>query len=477
MKRLSLFSLVLALSLVAALAGPVTAAPLAATATTWSSAIAYYNPDAAGDLVVTYYNADGSVAAESDAISIPSHGSGTLMIGDLGTLPSDFGGSAVISSGVPLVAVYKQFPGGTDTNYSPVFYSAFSADQAGNWFWIPSWVRFAGSYTQLGIQNLEDSEISVHVALKNTANTITNHYSFDIAAGGNKLVTYKELAEVGTAVVTPFDGAAMVEAVIKGTTDPADIVVAAQDLYTAGRRAYAYEGVNSGATELYMPNAMCNVGTTKQTTLFAIQNTDSVSTGAIFAEFYTDAGALIVRYKLAKSLVPGQRVTLNPCSARAMAGKTGTAKIYATTGTLYTSPRVQIAAVGKAQSNDGLLTAYTGAAAGATLVHLPYVRWASAGENTAMFIQNTTTSAANVSVKYYNADGDLVATHNVVVPAKGKKNSNPSMVPSSLTSGTFIGAVTVTSTQPVVVLARTQKRTTIVNYKTLGEDYIGIAGD
>ena len=471
MKRLPLLSIVLTVVLLAALAGPAVAQAPIPTATTWTSAIAYYNPGAAGDLFITYYNADGTEAFTSNTISIAEHGSGTLLIGDLDTRDPNFAGSAVISSGVPLVAVYKQMPGGSNKDYSPVFYSAFSADQAGSTFYLPTWVRFAASYTQLGIQNLEDGAITAAITLKNTAGTTKGPFNFDIPAGGNKLVTYLDL----TGVITPFDGSAVVTAVMQGTSDPAEIVVAAQDLYTTGRRAYAYEGVAAGANELFMPSAMCNWSTTKQTSYYAIQNAGTDSTKAIFAEFYTDAGKLIVRYKMTKTLAPGQKVSLNPCSARAMAGKSGTAKIYATTTTVYDGPPVPIAAVGKVQSNDGLLTAFTGASAGATETYLPYVRWNSDGENSFIAIQNTTATPATVSVKYYNPDGILKATHKITVPAMGKKNSNPSMVASSLTSGVFVGAVTVESDQPVVVLVRTQRKTTITGFKTLGEDYIGIA--
>jgi len=91
MKRLPLLSIVLTVVLLAALAGPAVAQAPIPTATTWTSAIAYYNPDLAGDLVITYYNADGTVAFESDTISIAEHGSGTLMIGTT-TLPEDFAG-------------------------------------------------------------------------------------------------------------------------------------------------------------------------------------------------------------------------------------------------------------------------------------------------------------------------------------------------------------------------------------------------
>lgn len=481
MKRAALIMISLVLTI--ALLLPVLPASAQSTSATWSSAIVYGNPTDFTDctLEVAYINSGASGVTPvltTATIPVAAHGSGELLIGSLGATLTDFTGSAVVSSNCPLSAVYRQFAAQTSaansTAYSPVLYEAFTGDQAGKTFFLPTFMRSASQFSQVGIQNISDFDVKATATFRNS--TLAVPADFIVPAKGSRVFTSAEFPGLPAS----FDGSLTISAVENVTSSPRDgqIVVSSQELQTSGRRAYAFVGVKQGAQKLYMPAALCNVGTTRQTSYYAVQNAGAAA-ATVYVEYRTNEGVLITRHT-AGIVLPGKKVNTNACQARNMAGKSGVAVIYAKeiVDGAPKGPLAPLAVVGKVTSTDGLATAFTGQPAGATALTLPYVRWgASSTDRSYISIMNAGGGPATVTVKYYGINGGAPLKTQTFsnIPVNGKRSSNPSTFAGSLAGGVYVGAVEITSNMPVVALVRTQKTTTITGYKTLGEDYTGMA--
>ena len=285
---------------------------------------------------------------------------------------------------------------------------------------------------------------------------------------------------------------------------PARIVAAVRQVQTGGRRAFAYEGFSGGAGAIYMPAAMCQVGSGKMMVYYEVQNTGNTST-TVEVEYYNPnqpvmpPGNRIARQVLG-SLAPGSHLSVDPCQAAGMTGRSVSAVIRAT------SPGGEVAAIGRAISHDGLMTAFSGQLLPDPGVYgidclpadpeypdncsyrviLPHVEYAtrSNGWRTYLSIQNIyDMPAGDIQVRYYGQDGSLIGTHylatnendNTRLMPYAKRSSDPTYAnvidPSS--QG-FIGSVEVVADRPVAVLARIQRLVNVPNYAILGEDYTGM---
>jgi hypothetical protein len=167
---------------------------------------------------------------------------------------------------------------------------------------------------------------------------------------------------------------------------------------------------------------------------------------------------------------------------------------------VITSTNLNLVAMGKVQSTDGLMTAFLGSAQPTTErkdgsnkpeyhVALPYVEWSNStlGFRTYIAVMNasTDTAATNITVNYYrrNVKGQppvkatlVMATLNTPLAFNAKRNTEPDQVTGALDGAkSFIGAVEVVSDQPVVVIVRVQRGVSgVAGITTLGEDYSGI---
>ena len=494
MKRALVLSL--AFVLVAVLAVPGAVQGRAPGATTWTSIISYYNPSTYADetgLTVVYYKneLDGTVTEiPSQPIPITSHSSGTLLVGSILKDP-EFQGSAVVSATVPIIAVYKQSVPGSEP-YSPVLYNSFSMTESGQYAYLPSVQNSTAYNTQIGIQNLLGSVVKLDLELidsENPGNTYSPGSVVTILPQSSYIFNVSDL--VGAA---GFTGSMVASAeVLEQPGTPGKIVAVAKDVQGGGRRAYAYEGVAGGSTDIYLPTAMCQYGDTGMTTLIDVQNIGGGST-QVWVDYQTANGdSLVSTYTSATTIESGAMKTLNPCDESILeftAGKNMTAVVR--------SDSSNIAVTGKAMSNDGLQTAFTGQTypSAATFsdgyyhVAVPYVEWSTHANGyrtyiTIMNVHNDET-AMDVKALYYSQDGSLIKTHTVAsnfndstqLATYGKFSTNASLaraVPSG--SRGFNGAVEIISDKPIVVLTRVERSVDIGDYRTLGEDYTGLYFD
>ncbi len=501
MKRIVFPLLVLVLTL--SLFSPSAATAQTAVNATWTSGIVYYNPTdtGGGSLSVNYLNGDTGASVGSNNAAIEGHQSGELLIGDAGSVPADFRGSAVVSSDVPLVAVYRQFIAAdqADKNYSPVLYTAFDSTQGSLKYYVPTFNRSPGFKSLVGVQNVTGGQVQVLLHIINAADgtdiTWPNDGTKHLLNANQTWIVDSNADNLKDLLGRNFNGSIWVEAT-------GNVVVAAQEQEQTGRRAYAFEGipVEQAGAQVFMASAMCRYGKTLQTSYYALQNVGAVSAD-IYVNYYDANGKLLNRTPLkAASNVPVYgKASINTCSTRTLSGKTGSAKFWAVSGGTGASGAPQnLVGMGKVQSNDGLMTAFTGEAVGDTLLTLPYVPWGGLANDYRTYIAVMNTGATNITnlwIRYYYLDSGGAAQYNDVQLASASKplkpyakiSTTPASAPGAIRDARdgFVAAeigaldsgsiIPLDAAQPIVALARVQRAVSKVRgITTLGEDYSGI---
>lgn len=464
--------LLLALSIVGAItvstASPVVAQ--CATCQSWTSSITYYTPsDTSGSMNVTYY--DGTTTYTAGPLTLAPHKAGSLYIGST-SVPDGFAGSAVLSADVPIVATYVQFAKSPETgNYARMLYNAFDASQAGSTFYIPTVLRHQfGSTSRIGIQNAGNSAVTANLKFYSVGSTTP---VVDINRVIQAYASYVFLASDITGLPDPFNGSLVISA------SAGNVVAAAEETDDSGRGAYAFEGVASGSTTIYLPSAMCQYNPEKQTSYYAIQNTSLTNVANVTIRYYNTSGAEVGTDSF--SIQPGNKSSRNPCQVNVLVGALGSAKVEST--------GAPVIAIAKIKANNGMATAFVGQSAGFTKVAAPYIRW-SANPTTEfrayVAIMNVGGGdATNIVARYYDGNGNLAGTHTVAnaanpLPRFTKRNTTPQAAGALDVNGNFGispygGAVEITSDQPIVVVVRMQKDVTGLGSTTrFAEDYNGI---
>jgi hypothetical protein len=483
--------LVLALGIL----GPETAlAQPSAASATWSSNIIYFNlsnipldsksQPIPKNLTVAF-NGNGTSINQNDTISYPDY-SNTILAGSIG---KSFAGSAVISAEVPVVAVYKQVASSSNP-YSPILYTSFSADQAGNGtFYVPSVQRSSTYVSQIGVQNIEAVDLNISLTFINNPKVGSNYSTTTPTLVKSQNSWVFKLSDLA-GFPMKFDGSLVITAApsVPGSSATSYIVAVVQEVQSNGRAAYAYEGAASGAGTIYMPSAMCNAGKTQQTTYYAIQNVGSAA-GTATITYYDGLGKPVGAQMVTDPIPVNSKVSVTTCDPLVKAATSGKTVMSAViTG-------ASLVAMGKVQSKDGLMTAFLGSSQPPATaqpdkqyhVALPYVEWSNStlGFRSYIAVMNASgTPATNIILNYYRRNGKdapilapmHLATGNTPLPANTKRTSEPDQVPGALDkSKSFIGAVEVISDQPVVVIVRVQRGVSgIPGITTLGEDYSGI---
>ncbi len=347
MKKVYLLGVVVILLVVLSLV-PMASGQSASSAP-WTSSITYYTPsDTGGKLLISYYAEGNATPIDTVEQTLLPHAAGSVFIGNTG-VPSGFGGAAVLSSEVPVVATNVQFAGDGQVNeFARLLYSGFTPDKAASSFFIPTILekRF-GSSSTIGIQNVEASQIVVTVKLYAAGSTTpTSSNDYTIESQSSVIVTAAELGAPAN-----FSGSATIESK-DGTSE---IVASAQETDDAGRGAYAFEGVAGGSETVFMATMICDAFS-GQNSFYAIQNASFNDTARYSIDFYNTAGAKIAT-KVPSDLGPGAKVSIVPCDEGVPAGTSGSAVIKGEAGD-------SLVAIGKVKAPNGIATAWTGASVG-----------------------------------------------------------------------------------------------------------------
>lgn len=381
--------------------------------TSFTTSITYQNVGSnPANIVVSFY--PSHTTTSPIVVNLPSLAAGassSLFIGSLSSVPSGFQGSAVMSSDQPIVATMVQLPqGSTPGTKNRPLSNGFSS--GGDTVLIATVLRNKfDTNTRFSVQNVGNQQSTLTFKFYNTDATLVHTFTQDVQPGASYHVDAGQLSALGSS----FNGSAVIE------SSSGNIVGSALELSTSGSGASSFEGVNSGATTVYMPSALCNAYSAN--TAYAVQNTSLTTSTSVTVTYSNGATET-------KTIGPGAKQSFVACNASGMAnGFSGSATITSTT--------TPIVAIGKA-FGSGLSTAFVGASTGASKVALPYVRWANntnwaSGTQQRVFItiQNVGSSdlpAGSVTVKYIDKFGNQLGSPHVLdaLPVGGKVNSNAS---------------------------------------------------
>ena len=486
MKSLKVF---LVMSLLLLLTAGLASAQNPAYETSFITSVTYQNVSNATANVTFNFYAEGSSTPIQVQQTLPANAGASLFIGSLAQIPTNFSGSAVLSSDQPIVATLVQIPQSTTVKNRPLSNGFSSASS--NVLVATVLKNKFNTTTKFSVQNASSGAIDITVTFydaDNTSNAPIPVSASNIPAGGSKTFDLGMM----TQLPSTFNGSATVTAVAAGTSTPANIVASALELATNGTAARAFEGVNGGATTVYMPSALCNFA--NATSVYAVQNAGTTSTSVTVA--YSSG------LNDTRTIGAGQKESFSACVKKD--GTTLNANNFSGAATV-TSAGVgggaaqNIVVIGKV-GGGGRSTAFLGETSGSEKLALPYVRWTSdanfnAGtasrQRTSIAIQNIGGSTVNsVVVEYRNKNGEIVGTHTIASIAAGQKgNSNATNAtlanghtqieldefgnPESNPGGGFGGAVIIRgpSGSQLVATARVASK---LGSTTLAEDYNGI---
>jgi hypothetical protein len=444
----------------------------------WDSSITYYTPDAGGGtLQIDYYSEDGTKYS-ADPIALSGNKAGSLYIGSVSSLPSSFGGSAVLSADVPIVATSVQFAAGAEAgSYGRALYSGFDSSRAATPFYVPTvLLNQFNTTSRVSVQNVESFEIAATLTFKEPGESDIVH-TVDIPAQS----AYIFMPDDIPGMRDPFNGSLVVEAHKEGdaATD-GRIVAVSQEGHVSGRAAYAFEGVAGGSTGVYMASMLCNYRSENQISYYAIQNASTTSSATNVNITYYDTAGNQVGTDQKLGLGAGEKWSANPCAAGVADGLSGSAVIESTGEPLI--------AIGKVAADNGMVTSFLGEPSGHTKVAAPYIRWSS--DPTAEFsayiaVMNVGGSdATDIVARYYDGDGNLAGTDSVAtagdpLPNLIKANTTALDAGALDTNGNFGispygGAVEFESDQPIVVVVRLAKTVSLGSVTMFAEDYNGV---
>jgi hypothetical protein len=419
-RLLNLFLAIAALLIAAHSAIPVRAQGSAYN-TNFITSITYQNVGTAtANITFTFYPTSGSPITFSRTLAASAGAS--LNVGQASELSGFSGqGSAVISSDQPIVATIVQIPQSTSVRNRPLSNGFGSNDGSNNVLIATVLKNTFNQTTKFSIQNADSTSVNATLRFFPVGSaTPTYTETFSLNVGTARFFDAGTIPQLGSS----FNGSAIIQAsgkvvatAIEATTD-------------SSYKVSAFEGVAQGSNTIYMPSALCDFGTTKQRTAYAVQNT-STSNSATVTVTYKDLNNSTVATQTA-TIPAGAKNSFQTCSASGIPSNfNGSATI--------TSTGAPIVAIGKVFSGSptfaALGTAFVGASAGASKLAAPYVRWTETrfdinpGNRQRAFIaiQNVgTVASGTITVKYYGLDGTLIGTHTISSINPGQKtNSNP----------------------------------------------------
>jgi hypothetical protein len=281
-----------------------------------------------------------------------------------------------------------------------------------------------------------------------------------------------------------FDGSAVVEAHIAGTSTNVLASAAVTELSHVGRDSLGFEATAGSGARVYMISALCQATAAHLTSLYDVQNATDVD--VTFQVRYQWAGKPDV---LAGPFIvsPFAKQRIDAC-ATLPSNTVGSAIIerMGTSGALVALTRI----VG-----DGVHGAFLGASTGASRVALPFIRWSNdtnyttgRRQRTVISIQNVGTSAATaVQMEYIDRSGNVLATHQLGSLAPGATTTSDPQSAGALDAcgrfgeygggadclGTmFGGGAILTSANAGQLIA--EVRVTSSGASPSGEDYRGI---
>jgi len=327
------------------------------------------------------------------------------------------------------IASYDGFNTGSTTAYVPMLFKD----------------AFGGSYdSALYIQN-------VHAT--NTANVTIKYYDNNGVLNCTKADTLAPLASKGYWLPSVTCDSGSLPAGWTGGV----VVVASQPIVAVGRphigaEVMTYNGFAAGSLSTYIPMLFKGAFGGSYNAAFYIQNVHASNAANITIKYYDSNGNL--NCTKADTIAPlaskGYWVPSATCDSGSLPA--------GWSGGVVVSSNQPIVGVGRPHI-ETQITTYNGFAAGGTTTSIPMLfKGAFGGSyNAAFYIQNVhATNTANVTIKYYDNNGNLNCTKtDTLAPLASKGYWVPSATcdSGSLPAG-WSGGVVVTANQPIVGVGR-----------------------
>jgi len=319
---------------------------------------------------------------------------------DSGSLPTGWVGGVKVESDQPIVAVGRPHIGAEVMTYNGFASGSLST-------YIPMLFKgaFGGSYNAaFYVQNVDES---------NTANVTIKYYDNNGVLNCTKADTIAPLASKGYWV--PFatcDSGSLPAGWVGGVKVESDQPIVGVGRPHIGTQITTYDGFAAGDTSTYIPMLFKGAFGGSYNAAFYVQNVHATNTANITIQYYDSAGTL--KCTKADTIAPlaskGYWVPSATCDSGSLpAGWSG--------GVVVTSDQ-PIVGVGRPHIGTQVLT-YNGFTAGSVNSYLPMLfKNAFGGSyNAAFYMQNTENSAATVTIKFYDSNGNLSCARTDTIPA------------------------------------------------------------
>jgi len=326
--------------------------------------------------------------------------------------------------------------------------------------------------TSILVQNLSTSPATVHVDFYNTTGTNTGFKEI-ASLGGEQTTTFDQRYSSGDPGTDPFQGAAILSA-----DQPIGAVV--QVVRTSGSggvNSYeAYNGVGTAAGTIQAPLILRGINSAGKVwnTTMAIQNISTSSTASVQVDF-TPAG-------IGTADTENYTIPAGGTWYLAQKDQTGLGTSFFGSAIISAGAGEEVAVVVTSGTSDGsLLIVYPSYASGSTNVYLPGAmkNILSMGDNyfTSMTIVNMGGSGDPdpiVSVEYQAQTGTSSGPYNVTV---ANATTIDMRTDSAITSGSFMGAVKLTSTNgtPIAAMLNTRGDNAVSGAAKYASTYGGIS--
>jgi len=360
------------------------------------------------NITIKYYDNNGVLnCTKGDTISALSSKGYWLPAAtcDSGSLPVGWTGGVVVTSNQPIVAVgrphvggevmtYDGFPSGSLSAYVPMLFNG----------------AFGGSYNAaFYLQNTHAT---------NTANLTIKYYDSNGVLNCTKADTLAALASKGYWVpAATCDTGALPAGWVGGVLVTSDQPIVAVGRPHIGTQVTTYNGFASGSGSSYVPMLFKGAFGGSYDSAFYVQNTHASNTASITLKYYDSNGVL--NCTKADTIAPlaskGYWVPSATCDSGSLpAGWVG--------GVVVTSDQ-PIVAVGRPHIGTQVTT-YNGFTGGTANTYVPMLFRDGFGGSydSALYLQNVHPSnTANLTIKLYDASGNLACTINDTLAALASK--------------------------------------------------------
>ncbi len=387
------------------------------------SAITYTNTGLETANIAFSFYSEGSGTAVVERRTLVASASSSLSVGSLTSLSAGFKGSVVIDSDQPIVATLVQIPPSSiSSKVRPLANGALMGKPR---LILPRVFKGTFSTTSVfSVQNADNVDNDITVKFFNMDGSVAASSQVQSLPPG--AAKYFDLGTVSS-LPAGFNGTAEVVAARKsGAPGRAAAIVEEFGTASSGamnQYATAFEGTAGATTTGQAITSMCNYGAQLNNSSHRVVNAGA-SEATVTPQWFAgnampDAGV----FKLA----PMAAYAFNPCTSGQTSGYLGAAIFNST------QPMTLLNTV----SGGGQSRTWLGDDVGAERLVAPYVRWATDANYNAsngsirsfLTIQNvgTQANAGPFSVRYYDADGNLVSTHNLTtnLAPSAKISSNP----------------------------------------------------